>query len=233
MTTATTEGRSLVLTVEGVDTPFRVDPLPAKRGKFLTDRFLESALGRTTQAQAEAVFIEALGPANYSRMSGLYVEHYDERTGNHRGTYGPDGITPGATRDPLTPDLVGARYVTREAEGDEPELDGEPIRQEEGEALCLAAFYWQTVVGMEAVNAFLGAGEGTAGSLKALTLLMTRLGLSVSSSSSSRVMEHGIQAAGSSPASDTPNSSASVRLPAAKRSIGQNPGKKGKRKNPR
>lgn len=183
MTEATTEGRRLRLTVEGIEEPFLVDPLPAKRGHALTVQFVEAAAGRASVGLTEAVFIEAFGAANYSRMSGLYVDRFDPTTGEHVETYGPTGpIEPAHPREPLPAEVVGLRFLAREADG-EPELDGDPIRQEEGEALTLCAFYWQTVVGMEAVRAFLDEGEGTAGSVKALGLLLSRSGLSRSQTS--------------------------------------------------
>lgn len=228
MTTATTEGRRLVLSIEGVDEPFRVDPLSARRGKWLTERFLEAAVGRTTAAVAEAVFIESFGPANYSRMTGAYVDEFTD-AGIYVTTWNPTGSderhdlereAPAADADPLTI----ARFIARDPIAPELPLDGEAIRQEECEALCLCAFYWQTVVGMEAVTVFLESGEGTDGSLKALGLLQIRLGLSVNRSSSSPVMERLIaQQASSSPTPGTGNSSATVRLPASKRGFMQNP----------
>lgn len=214
MTKATTEGRQLVLTVEGVDTPFRVDPLPAKRGKALTELFLAAALGQLSGVVAEAIFIESIGPSNYSRMSGLYVDEYDRVTGAYLRTWDPEGSK------------VHSEFLENESEAsfmgrdrvealDEPDLDGEPIRQEEAEALCLAAFYWQTVVGMEAVSAFINAGEGTEGSLKALSLLQVRMGLSPSTTSRSSVLENAIQQQAASKATSTPQvGKKSVRLPA-------------------
>jgi len=213
MTTATQQGRQLRLTVDGIDEPFLIDPLSAKRGKYLTERFIRASLGQMTQAEAEEIFIESLGASNYSRMSGYYVDEYHPG-GRYAQTWTPEGAV---IRDPGDDETITAKFIAREAVGDEPELEGEPIRQEESEALALAAFYWQTVVGMEAVDAFLNEGGGTNGSLKALTLLQIRLGLSRQPLSSSPVMENLIQEASSKATPAIQNSSASVRLPANKR----------------
>lgn len=217
MTTATTEGRRLVLTVDGIDEPFYVDPIPAKRGKILTDRFIAIAVG-AAQGSSEGIFIEAIGPANYSRLTGLYVDLVrlvgEDMTPEVVATFDDTGIIKG---DPdAVPGLIsrGAVFIAREAHDDEQEIVGVPMRQEESEALVLCAFYWQGVVGIEAVNAFIENGEGTAGSLKALRLLQMRLGLLPSTNSSREVMESVMQGAGSEGTSTTPTSSGSVRLPA-------------------
>lgn len=208
MTTATTEGRRLRLAVEGIPEPFLVDPLPAKRGRFLTDEFIAAATMQRTVAQSEQIFIEAIGPANYSRIAGQYVHEFHE--GEYFATWAPDGLVelPADYPRPVAPE--GLRYLASETD----DFEGEAIRQEEAEALCLCAFYWQTVVGMEAVREFVDSGEGTAGSLKALGLLQTRLGLSTSASSRSRGMESLISGAGSEETPVTATSFGSVRLPA-------------------
>lgn len=234
MTTATTEGRRLSLNVDGVDGAFLVDPLHAKRGKHLTEQFILASVGQIPQDSSEAIFIEALGPVNYARMTGLYVDLVMEHTDDYPEpphtidvilTYDDSGLYAGDPEvSPVGMLMKGAYYRARSEQGDEPELMGEPIRQQEAEALCLAAFYWQTVVGMEAVEAFIEGGEGTAGSLKALGLLQTRLVLSASPSSRSAATEQLIQQqANSTETTDTPPSSATVRLLAHKRGFNQNP----------
>ena len=225
MTKATTEGRQLVLTVEGIDTPFRVDPLPAKRGKYLTEQFILVSLGQGTIQAGESIFIESFGPANYSRMSGLYVDEFD-RDGAYLQTWGPDGTHTIDWAEAKFPDgFTPGKFLARDEILDEEPLDGEPIREEEGQSLALCAFYWQSIVGMEAVKAFIEEGEGTTGSLKALGLLRIRLGASLQQSLSSMATENSTQQATSSKTSDTGNLSATVRLPANKRSIGQNSAK--------
>lgn len=189
-----------------------VDPLSARRGRMLTEEFLQAALGQRDIQQAEEIFIECFGPANYSRAAGSFVDEFNPATGEHVRTWGPDGEIDGPRAEDL--EVPGLRFGVRE--GDGPEVD--PIRQEEIEALALCAFYWQTVVGMEAVQAFIAEGEGTTGSLKALALLQTRLGLSTSVNSRSRGMESLIQRQDDSAATTgTGNSFATVRLPADRR----------------
>jgi hypothetical protein len=218
MMTAEQDGRRLRLDVEGLD-PMWVEPLSSRRGRFLTEEFVQAAVGKRSTGQAEQIFIEALGPANYARISGAYIVQHDEDNGRPTAIFGPEGEV-GVSLDGLLEELglaPGQRYVTREDITGLPVVDGDPIRQEEGEALALCAFYWQTVVGMEAVKAFLDDGGGTGGSLKALALLQTRLGLSPVASSRSRGMESLIQQGVSEATSDTGTSSGSVELPAEPR----------------
>lgn len=219
MTTATTEGRRLVLAVDGIDEPFLVDPVPARRGRYLTEQFVSAALQRLAPDETEAIFIESINPDNYSRMSGFIVDEFDNE-GEYVRSWNPDGDYVRDNYAPQFPERTHpVRYRAREAVAGELESDGEAIRQEECESLCLCAFYWQTVVGMEAVNAFIQGGEGQAGSLKAMSLLQIRLGFSNTPNSSSAVMASLIQQEASSVGtSDTRNSSALERLPEAKRS---------------
>lgn len=228
MTTATTEGRRLVLRVEGIDEPFFVDPLPAKRGRALTELFVKAARSQLTgenieEASQESVFIESINPKNYVRMGGVYVDEYDA-TGAYLHTHGLD-VT--YVLDELAGNTSTSKYTAREAlPGIEDEIDGDPIRQEECESLALCAFYWQTVVGIEAVNAFIDAGEGTEGNLKALALLSIRIGISPSTNSSSPALGSWIQEDVSKATAAISNSSGSVQLPAKKRGFMQNPRKR-------
>lgn len=56
---------------------------------------------------------------------------------------------------------------------------GDELSQEEAEQILMPAFFWQTVLGVDGVNAYLGAGGGLAGTLKATGALSRRLGLLV------------------------------------------------------
>lgn len=245
MTKATQEGRELLLAVDGIESPFRVQPLTARRGKILTEAFIRASVGALTAAETEAIFIESMGPQNYSRATGLYIDEFDITGGPEAGgpyvqTWSPDGaIFHEALKDTSSLDiqemdlgvdgsgdpLVATRPHVSKFKGrefvpsaGEAELDGEPIRQEEVEALALCAFYWQTVVGIEAVNAFIEGGEGTTGSLKALSLLQTRLGLSPSTTSRSSALENLIQSRAGSPNTAIPQAGGkSVRLPSDRR----------------
>jgi hypothetical protein len=208
MTTATRDGRRLRIEVDGLERPFLIDPIAAYRGRYLTDLFILGALGQLTGAQAEAIFIESLGPANYARAAGFYVEQYgdgEDDRGRYVCTWGPEGrLDDAPAREDLrpaeegdeTPSLFGLRYVARTPLPPELVNPDDTLRQEEVEELALLAFYWQTVAGMEAVEAFLAEEDGISGSVKAMTLLQSRLAISPSrtsrrSGSASRTQQGG------------------------------------------
>lgn len=54
---------------------------------------------------------------------------------------------------------------------------GNELSQSEGELIVMPAFFWQTILGMDGVAAYVEGGEGIAGTLKAQKALLTRLGL--------------------------------------------------------
>ncbi|WP_217183369.1 hypothetical protein [Streptomyces sp. AC495_CC817] len=54
---------------------------------------------------------------------------------------------------------------------------GMELSQEESELVIMPAFFWQTILGMDGVNAYIKGGEGLAGTLKASGALATRLDL--------------------------------------------------------
>ena len=209
MTTATTEGRRLRLDVDGIDEPILIDPISAKRGRYLTRRYLSASLNSLTIEQVEGIWIEALGPQNYSNLFGVFVERVSDDDGD-------DG------------------WRARPAAEGEIEPEGLPIRQEEGETLCMAAFLWNSILGMEGVNAYLSE-EGTAGILKINALLTLRLGLSPTPTSRSGALENLIQSQASTPSipTTTAPSSTTERLPAKRRSVGQNSTAKKAKKNRR
>lgn len=228
MTTATTEGRRLLLTVNE-EISFHVDPLSAVRGKQLTDLFVYAAQQRLSATASESMFIEAFGPANYSRATGLVVDRLREDAA------GADVLTDSWAGDVHTvhdakPSRSTAIYIGRPQEDEDPIFEALPLRQSEIESLCLCAFYWQTVVGMEAVQTFIEGGEGAAAHLKASSLYVTRGLLSLQPGSSNAVSELLTTAADSSPAPGTASSSASVLLPARRKPQDRKP-KAGK--NPR
>jgi hypothetical protein len=224
VTRAVQQGRQLALYVDGIDEPFLVDPIPAKRGRALTEAFVAIAMGAPRDdAMSESLFIESLNARNYSRAVGGYVDEFDA-AGAYVTTWSPDGAV---RRVELADAVSPVRFLAREAidEYGEADVDGEAIRQEEAESLSLCAFYWQSVVGIEAVNTFLESGEGTAASLKALNLLLIRIGRSPSRNSLQAVTESLTQQDDSEETTDTGSSSSSVPLPANKRSFLQNPAK--------
>lgn len=89
----------------------------------------------------------------------------------------------------------------------------------EAEDVFMPAFYWQTVLGIDGVNAFLRAGGGMTGSVKALGFLASTLGISPFTTSPSSELETRIRKLVNIPSTGTPNGSATLdRLPDAKRS---------------
>lgn len=51
------------------------------------------------------------------------------------------------------------------------------LSQSESEAILMPAFFWQTILGMDGVKAYVEGGGGIEGTLKATGALSTRLGL--------------------------------------------------------
>ncbi|MBG9889821.1 hypothetical protein ABE10_25325 [Bacillus toyonensis] len=54
---------------------------------------------------------------------------------------------------------------------------GMELSQEESELILMPAFFWQTILGMDGVKAYIEGGEGLPGTLKAAGALSARLGL--------------------------------------------------------
>ncbi|MEA1264252.1 hypothetical protein MicroSTF_14510 [Microbacterium sp. STF-2] len=54
---------------------------------------------------------------------------------------------------------------------------GMELSQDEAELIIMPAFFWQTILGMDGVKAYIQGGEGLAGTLKASGALTARLGL--------------------------------------------------------
>lgn len=79
----------------------------------------------------------------------------------------------GARRD-------GDRWVPL-PEGEQPNFNriGDELSQGEAEAILMPAFFWQTILGMDGVKAYIEGGEGLAGTLKATGALSRRLGIFV------------------------------------------------------
>lgn len=61
---------------------------------------------------------------------------------------------------------------------------GDELSQDEAEAILMPAFFWQTILGMDGVKAYLEGGEGLSGTLRATGALSRRLGLLVASNPS-------------------------------------------------
>lgn len=76
--------------------------------------------------------------------------------------------------------LDGDRWVPRpQVEQTNFNRLGMELSQDEGELIIMPAFFWQTVLGMDGVKAYIEGGEGIAGTLKAVRALTARLGLLV------------------------------------------------------
>lgn len=71
------------------------------------------------------------------------------------------------------------------------------LRLGEAESILLPAFFWQTVIGISGVKAYIDGGEGVAGSVKALWALVARLGVSPQKTSPSSALDTLIQLQGS------------------------------------
>lgn len=74
--------------------------------------------------------------------------------------------------------LDGDRWVPRpDSEQTNFNRMGMELSQAEQELIIMPAFFWQTILGMDGVNAYIEGGEGLSGTLKASGALSTRLGL--------------------------------------------------------
>lgn len=81
---------------------------------------------------------------------------------------------------------------------------GDELSLTETEHIAQCAFFWQTVLGVTGVNAYIEDGGGIAGGSKALWALVMRLGLSPTKTSPSSALETLIQLQGSTPTTSTP-----------------------------
>ncbi len=136
--TASKVGRDLHITVEGIDHPFVIRPLPGRAGVQITDTYLKGSVGGAGQDDILDALIIAVD-------GGVFD---------------------------------GERWVpVPEAEQTNFTRIGFELSQAESEAVLMPAFFWQTVLGMDGVNAYIEGGEGLAGTLKAVGALSRRLGL--------------------------------------------------------
>lgn len=95
------------------------------------------------------------------------------------------------------------------------------LRLKEQDIVVQAAFYWQSVLGIDGVNVLLEGGEGLAASKKVLELLIWTLGISPTQTERSSALETLIQSPGLTPL--TPRSTTTVdMLPPSKRGFMQN-----------
>lgn len=157
-------GRCLHLTVEGIDAPFVIAPLPGRAGMQITNTYLEGTVGKADQHEV---------------LNALRI------------------AIDGGQKDPET----GTYVPLDEADQTNYNRIQDELRTEEGESIMLPAFFWQTVLGMAGVNAYIEGGEGLAGGSKALWALAARLGLSPSTTSPSSALETLIHLEGTRPTS--------------------------------
>lgn len=197
MITATPDGRRLRIHVlqdaddtaagSGI-TDVLVDPLPAKRGVLLSRLYVAQALATVpdlgvevpTGEALESLFIEAIGAENYGRITGTIVVPQD----------------PGSEQY-----AAGVRFRTFDEFEGQLAPDGEPLRHTEIQQILQAAFFWQSVVGIDGVNAYLEDMDLTRG--KALGLLLTALGIQLSRTSRSSESGNQMPQAGT-PSTSTP-----------------------------
>lgn len=101
-------------------------------------------------------------------------------------------------------DDVEGRWVPH-PEGERPNYDriSAELRLGEAESVLLPAFFWQTVVGIAGVNAYIEGGEGVAGGIKALWALVARLGISPSKTSHSSALDDLIRLQAGSPSTSS------------------------------
>lgn len=156
MITATQVGRNLHLTVENIDEPFIIKPLPGRAGVQVTDSYLNGSVGAAPNEEITAALMMCVDGAQFDEESGFFI--------------------------PLDP----AERVVYNRISDE-------LRLGEAESVLLPAFFWQTVLGIDGVTAFIEGGEGVAGGVKALWALVARLGLSPSRTSPSSALANLIQ----------------------------------------
>ena len=116
----------------------------------------------------------------------------------------------------------GTDQMMRDAVGDAAyERVQDELSLSEGESILLPALYWQTVLGLDGVNAYISGGEGIAGAKKALELLIWTLGISPTQTAPSGALESLIQKPGLTPPTGVSTTTAE-KLPVSKRSRNQN-----------
>jgi hypothetical protein len=92
----------------------------------------------------------------------------------------------------------------------------------ESQDILIPAFYWQTVLGMHGVNAYIAGGEGLTGAKKALELLALTLGVLPTQTAPSTALETLIQSLAPTLPIAKPGTTRD-RLPASKRQAGKKP----------
>lgn len=129
-------GRDLHITMEGVDDPFVIHPLPGRAGVQITGTYLQTYAGGAVNLLPALQM--AVDGARLNTLTGVWEPVPDEDQTNFNRI-------------------------------------GNELSQEESEAVMMPAFFWQTVLGMDGVRAYIEGGEGLSGTLKASEALRRRL----------------------------------------------------------
>lgn len=141
MLTTARAGRNLVITVDGVDEPFIVPPLPGNAGREATYAYLQVAGGSRGDKAATEI----------SDAMAMCIDGGRLNPDDDHWYPNPPADRPNFTRI------------------------GNELREEEGEAVLMVAFFWQSILGDEGVRLYLEGGAGTRGSLRALVALVARV----------------------------------------------------------
>jgi hypothetical protein len=135
--TAEVRGRRLRLAIPGTPHVFLVDPLPAKRGRALSEAYASSSGRDASKYSLPCVFAEALGAENYALLTGDAVQEFDA-TGNYLRTCLPDAIM--VEPDGEVPAPAPGQRVRIIASP----WDGLDLRSGECMTIVLEALAWQT-----------------------------------------------------------------------------------------
>lgn len=132
-------GRDLHITLEGVEQPFVVRPLPGRAGLQVTSMFLGVSGGLGSTEQLAEMMIMCVDGAVYDAETDTWSPVPEEQRTNYTRL-------------------------------------GFELSQKEADDVLYPAFFWQSVLGIDGVNAYLEAGGGLPGALKATGALAVRLG---------------------------------------------------------
>lgn len=165
MITAQQDGRNLRLTVEGIDEPFIIRPIPGNAGHQITEVYIRTLARAAEPSDMALALAIALDGAQRTESGGWAPVPPEERVNSLRL--------------------------------------GDEVSAAEGEDISMAAFFWQTILNVAGVNAYLSAGGGVGGLEKATWALVHRLGLSPETTSPSSALESLIQLQGSIPSTSS------------------------------
>jgi hypothetical protein len=193
MVTAALQGRNLVFTVEGLE-PFVVRPLPANQGRYVTSLYVDATI-----AVARATHLGQSVPGEpFTHMNDAMMICVDG------GTWDDE-------RQAAIPLPEADRVLWNR-------LDNE-ASQSEFKDIMHAAFFWNTVLGIDGVNQYLAEGGGDTGGLKLLGSLLTHMGKSLQLTSPSSESETQTPSQASTPSTPFRRGGPTLaKLPEGKRS---------------